>query len=78
MKIHNPCHDCTKRSAFCRLECARYKVYHTAKLREYERKRKERELENDYHDIVKRLIIRKERQCVSFTPRTYGKHKNKP
>jgi len=78
MKIQNPCRNCTKRSTFCRIECVRYKVYHTAKLREYERKRKERAVEDDYQEIVKQLIVRKERHCVSFTSRTYGKHKSKP
>lgn len=67
----NPCRNCTKRSAECRLNCARYKVYHTAKLKEYDKRKKERQQRSDIICHVLDTISKSKKRNIKHTP-----HKN--
>lgn len=64
----NPCRYCEKRTAECRLTCVRYKVYQTAKQKEYKERRKRVE---EHEAIVNHFCRRKERienRSIRFTP----------
>lgn len=68
----NPCRNCKKRSADCRLSCARYKVYHTAKLREYEKRKKDFQAEADMAAHISDAISKRRRHTVRYTPPKNG------
>lgn len=68
----NPCHNCENRSAECRLTCARYKVYHAAKQREYEKKR---QYYQEHVGIIQHIRETKEKYRkgrIKYTPKKNG------
>lgn len=68
MKLTNcSCRNCEKRTAECRLSCGRYKVYHTAKMNEYEERRKQHEEETAMCDHIAKLKERQRRRSVKYT-----------
>lgn len=73
MKLTNcPCRNCEKRTAECRISCGRYKVYHTAKMKEYEERKK---LSDQYTAINDHIIKTKERcrkGSAKYTPKKNG------
>ena len=60
MNIESPCkQDCPNRSAYCRTECTKYKIYVALRNKEYERRNKQREqaaLEYDYRARMRKRI----------------------
>lgn len=67
-----PCRYCEKRTAECRLSCSRYKVYHTAKLREYEERRKLNEAGAAVNEHIIALKDKCRKRSVRFTPKKNG------
>ena len=74
---NNPCHYCEKRTPDCRISCGRYKVYHTAKMKQYEKQRKEREAEAAVMEHFSRSIERVRKRLVKMTPIKNGALKKK-
>ena len=67
MKItQHLCYNCQKRTADCRLTCGSYKVYHAAKMKEYEERKRERELADDSIEHVIRSSDRRRRR-IGYT-----------
>lgn len=64
----NSCKDCIKRTAECRLSCARFKVYDTAKRRQYEKRRIEAQKNSDIYGYIRDNIRRCKRGTVKYTP----------
>ena len=64
----NPCRNCTKRSADCRLNCARYKVYHAAKLKQYEKRKQERQERSDIVEHILSTIHKCRNHTIKHTP----------
>lgn len=76
MKItDNPCQGCEKRNAECRLTCGRYKVYHTAKMKEYAKRRTEAIKEANLYDYIRTTIAKRRRGTVKYTPVKNGGRK---
>ena len=71
----NPCRGCEKRTAECRLTCARYKVYHTAKMKEYEKRRAEAQKQADVFDYVRQTIYKRRKHLIKYTPVKNGGRK---
>ena len=73
MKITDSlCRDCGKRTAECRLSCGRYKVYHSAKMKEYEKRRKLYEEHEAIIEHIGRAIEQRRRRNVNYTPKKNG------
>lgn len=68
----NVCKDCEKRTPECRLTCGRYKVYHAAKMKEYEKKRLECQYRNDITGHIRETIDRREKRLTKYTPPKNG------
>lgn len=63
-KVPTPCRDCEKRTATCRLECIKYKIYSIAKNAERKKQAQERQAEADIstHIIENCMRIKEERR----------------
>ena len=63
-KVPMPCRDCEKRTATCRLECIKYKIYSIAKNAERKKQAQERQAEADIstHIIENCMRIKEERR----------------
>lgn len=76
MKIIDcPCRGCGKRTVNCRISCGRYKVYHTAKMKDYAKRRKEYQAARDIAGHIGDAILRAKRRSVKYTPKKNGKIK---
>ena len=64
----NPCKDCIKRTAECRLSCARFKVYDAAKRKEYEKHRIEAQRNSDIYGYIRDTIRKRKKGSIKYTP----------
>lgn len=61
-----PCSpDCKIRSTYCHASCNAYKLYETAKRKEYEDRKKEREMIQGYNDYYFRQNYKMKKICRS-------------
>lgn len=67
-----PCRGCEKRTVECRLSCGRYKVYHTAKLKEYEKRKKANEEGNSVKEHIIAVKNRYRKGSIKYTPKKNG------
>lgn len=73
MKITDcPCRGCSKRAADCRLSCGRYKVYHTAKTKEYAEKLKEKAANCAIADHRIAVLEKRRKRSIKYTPKKNG------
>lgn len=69
MKLTNcPCRGCSKRTPDCRLSCGRYKVYHAAKMKEYEKRLAEYKARSDLYGHIQKAVERAKKRTIKYTP----------
>ena len=74
---NNPCRYCEKRTPDCRLSCGRYKVYHTAKMREYDKRLAEYKERSDICEHIQAAVERAKKRTVKYTPEKNGSFKKR-
>lgn len=73
MKITDcPCRGCGKRAADCRLACGRYKVYHTAKVKEYEERQKKSAAVSAIAEHCVSVTEKRRKRSIKYTPKKNG------
>lgn len=78
MKLTNcPCRGCSKRTPDCRLSCGRYKVYHAAKMNEYEKRLAEYKERSDICCHISEAIERSRKRTIKYTPVKNGQIKKR-
>ena len=76
MKVtDNPCMGCERRTAECGLSCVRYKVYHTAKMKEYDERKKAQTEQYNLHDHFRSRKNKIRKREIKFTPTPTSKMK---